>query len=345
MALEVSLFHGSTEEWDTYVRQHPSATFFHQYAWMQMVQQVYGGQPYYLVARESGKLVGVLPLMLRRVIGAGKVLVSAPFADEGGVVADNPEAELALLSEVGQLAREIGAAYVDLRQLKPIDSPELFCDTSRVILRVPLPNDVEEFWHRLTAKMRNTVRRPQREGLTSVTGGAELVPSLYQVYVRHARDLGSPMHSPRFFDGLFEAFQLATRVIVVAKEGQPAAAALVVFFGGVATLLCASWVKRYQAYYPNNLLYWQLFELSIASGCNVVDLGRSPRGSGAFHFKKQWGAEEHQLYRQLLPVFRIPSLAERRESYAYRTFRLIWRRMPLGLARVLGPQLFSRLPL
>ncbi|MCX7599938.1 MAG: FemAB family PEP-CTERM system-associated protein [Armatimonadetes bacterium] len=345
MAIKAYLFSGGREEWDAYVTQHPNATFFHQYAWMQMIQQVYGGDPYYLAATRNDALVGVLPLMLRRVMGDGKVLVSVPFADEGGVLADNPEAEQALLGEAGQLARKVGAAYVELRQLKPIDSPELLCDTSRVIPRMPLPESVDELWQSLTAKMRNTVRRAQRENLTASIGGLEMVPLLYDVYVRHARDLGSPMHSRRFFECVMATFGTAAQAILVTKGSQHVAAALVVLFGATATLLCAGWIKHYQAVYPNNLLYWQLFEMAIRQGCRTVDLGRSPRESGVFHFKKQWGAEEHQLYRQMLPVAQRPTLADRRESRAYKAFRVLWRRMPLGLARVLGPPLFSRLPI
>ena len=96
---------------------------------------------------------------------------------------------------------------------------------------------------------------------------------------------------------------------------------------------------------PNNLLYWEVFKTAIERGCNMVDFGRSPKNSGSYKFKKQWGMEDWQLYRMILPIRRAPSLEERRESRAYKVFAAVWRRVPLPVAKKVGPWLFKRLPL
>ena len=38
-------------------------------------------------------------------------------------------------------------------------------------------------------------RKPIKEGLTSKTGGAELLDDFYRVFLVNMRDLGSPVHS------------------------------------------------------------------------------------------------------------------------------------------------------
>ena len=82
MSVVARFFEGSPQERDEFVRDCPGATFFHEYDWLQLVAEVYWGQPFYVAAYEETDLVGVLPLMLRRVIGDGKILVSVPYADE-----------------------------------------------------------------------------------------------------------------------------------------------------------------------------------------------------------------------------------------------------------------------
>jgi len=343
--MRTGIFTGLRDEWDAYVREHPQATFAHQYEWLQMVHRVYGGRPYYLAAWENGRLVGVLPLMLRRLIGAGRVLTSIPFSDEGGVCASSGEAEQALVSLAGQLARELGAEHVELRQMQPLHLPDLACDKSRAILRMPLPAESEHLWQSLSVNMRKKVRRARRDGLTCQVGDAGFLRAFYGVYAQNMRDLGSPMHSLRFFEDLFEAFPEAAVAVHVKRGDQVAGAAVAIQFRDVLTVLCAHSLRALQKLFPNNLLYWKIFELAIERGCSLADFGRSPRGTGIYEFKKHWGMEECQLYRYILPVRGRPHLTDMRDSLAHRAFAFVWRRIPVGLAKTLGPPIFSRLPI
>jgi FemAB-related protein (PEP-CTERM system-associated) len=345
VSLTAGLFEGSRDEWDAYVRGHPQATFAHQYEWLQMVHRVYGGRPYYLAAWENGRLVGILPLMLRWLVTAGRVLVSVPFADEGGVCANSPEAVHALLTCARELAGAERAAYVELRQLRPTDFPDVLCDTSRVVFRMPLPNGVEKLWQSIPKKMRWMVRRARRAGLTCSIGAAELLDAFYPIYVHHMRSFGSPMHSLGFFEGLFDAFPEAALAVHVKHGDQVAAVAVAMEFNGSLTLVCSSSLLTFRNVFPNNLLYWQLLELAIERGCSFADFGRSPRGTGIYEFKKHWGMEECQLYRYILPVRGRPQLTDMRDSFAHRAFAFVWRRIPVGLAKTLGPPIFSRLPI
>jgi FemAB-related protein (PEP-CTERM system-associated) len=345
VALTAGPFDGTIEDWDALVRAHPGATFFHQYRWLEVVEAVYGGSPHYLAARRDGDLVGVLPVMLRWVLGAGRVLISVPFADEGGMCVDGDEAEHALMAYTKALARDLRASYVELRQLSPLSAAETLCDTSRVVLRMPLPPGAEELWRSLSTKMRNRVRRARRDGLTCQVGGEDQVKAFYQVYARNMRDLGSPMHSMRFFQVLFTTFPGAALTVLIEHRDTVVGAAVAVQFGDTLTLLCASSLATHHTLYPNNLLYWRLFEVAIERGCSLGDFGRSPRETGIHYFKKQWGMEDCQLYRQFVPVLGRPTLGERRGSSAHRAFSLLWRRAPIGLATALGPPIFSRLPI
>ena len=345
MALRAGAFDGTAEDWDALVRAHPGATFSHQHRWLQMVQAVYGGDPHYLAAWEDDQLVGVLPTMLRRVIGSGRVLLSVPFADEGGLCANGDEAEQALLASVEALARDLRVSFVALRQLTPLSAANMLCDTSRVVLRMPLPSAAEELSRNLSSNMRKKLRRAGRDGLTCQVGGQEQVRAFYRVYSHNMRDLGSPMHSRRFFEALFTEFPGAALTVLVTLGSTVVGAAVAVQFRDTLTVLCAHSLRSYHKLFPSNLLYWRLLEVAIERGCSLVDFGRSPRGSGIYEFKKLWGMEDCPLYRQFLPVLGTPKLGEGRDSFAHRAFALLWRKVPVGLATALGPPIFSRLPI
>jgi FemAB-related protein (PEP-CTERM system-associated) len=336
---------GSPSAWNAFVRDHPDGTFFHQYEWLQLVRDVYGGEPHYLAAYDDGRLVGVLPLMTHWAIGVGRTLISVPFSDVGGVCALDEEAEGPLLDAAAELGRRLRVNYVDLRQLGrplPGDFP---CDLSRVVLRLDLPASADDLLQGLSRNMRKKLKRAEREGLTARECGAEGLDAFYRVYSRNMRDLGAPMHSPRYFAAIAAAFPSTSLCVHVTLRGEVIGAAFAVWFGSVLTVLCAHSLRQYHHTFPNNLLYGRLLESAAARGCSVADFGRSPKDSGTYEFKKLWGMEDHPVHRTIIPVRSKPSLGERREGRAYRAFAAVWRHTPMCLARAIGPRLFARIPI
>jgi len=100
----------------------------------------------------------------------------------------------------------------------------------------------------------------------------------------------------------------------------------------------ASSLRRHFDACPNNLLYWDAIRFAIAGGARHFDFGRSQPGSGTFHFKEQYGARPRALAYQyaLGRAARVPTLADQKSSLdlAVRA----WRRLPLPLARMIGPR-------
>ena len=91
-------------------------------------------------------------------------------------------------------------------------------------------------------------------------------------------------------------------------------------------------------------MYWEVLAAACRDGFTWFHFGRSSRDSGTYHFKKQWGAEEVQLYWYLLSQGGDPEAAipQPQESYGWAT--RVWQRLPLSMARVLGPHLIAKIP-
>ena len=343
----VKPFTGSPGEWDNFLGEHPGSAFAHRHDWLTLIEQTYGGQPLRLAAYQSGRLVGLLPLMLRRrVIGAGNILVSVPFADEGGLLADDPQAQAALLEHARATASDLGAGYVELRQLSAL-AAQFPVDASRVTLKLALPATADELWTGLKAKVRNQVRKAERSGLQAAhsTDLASDLGAFYAVYSHNTRDLGSPMHAAAFFHNLTKAFPDDLVLVRIVLGELTVGAALAVTHHGVFSVPWAASLRSHFSLCPNNLLYWELMRAALSRGCSVFDFGRSAPDSGTYAFKRQWGAEEFALHYTFIPLTKQPSLGEKREGPAYRMFSRLWRQTPLAVARLVGPRLFARLPL
>ena len=101
--------------WEDFVSSHPQATNYHQLGWKTVIERSFGHQTRYLLAMEGGEVVGLLPLAILKSRLFGRSVVSLPFLNYGGLLANTVQAEELLVSAASKLATEEGAQSVELR--------------------------------------------------------------------------------------------------------------------------------------------------------------------------------------------------------------------------------------
>jgi FemAB-related protein (PEP-CTERM system-associated) len=329
-------------DWNGYLQHHPRSGVFNDARWGRLMHDVYANAAYYLTATRYGRIVGVLALVLKRSRFFGSYLCSLPYFDASGILADDDDSAAALLAEARRLVHTLGVKWAELRHVQAIGH-NLPCRTDKVTLQMPLPEGADVLWKTLKASVRNQVRKAERSGMTVHHGGLEHLDEFFDVYVQNMRDLGSPPHCRRFFQTIFERFPEAATLLVVRFADRPAAAGLLLTDKQGAHVPWAASDWRLKPFCPNMLLYWSMLRFACEHGAKHFDFGRSTRDSGTYRFKKQWGAAEQSLYWQYLlaPGEDVPDL--RPDSPKYRLMVACWRRLPVGLARRLGPHVLARL--
>jgi FemAB-related protein (PEP-CTERM system-associated) len=297
-----------------------------------------------LEARTGEQTCGLLPLAYVRSLLFGRFLVSLPYVNSGGVVADSASAANLLIDRAGELADDLRVHYLELRHERPIDHirlPERF--DGKVHLRLALPATVGQLWDSLRAKVRNQVRKGQRNDLKVAWGGPELLGEFYAVFSRNMRDLGTPVYGRALFRAVREQFGERAEFCVVRSGTLPVAAALVLHGWGITEVPSASSLRAYNATNANMLMYWHLLERAVQRGQATFDFGRSSKGSSTFHFKTHWGAlpepAEWQYYRR-----DRSGTDMRRENPRYETMIRLWRRLPVSLTRLIGPFIVRGIP-
>jgi len=334
----------STEppDWSELLASNAAAGLFHDPRWGELMQRAYGNRPYYLTARQGGKIRGCLQLIHQSSALFGSRLCSLPYFDAAGILSDETQATAALLAAAAELRGALKAESVELRQYEIIDE-SLPARTDKVTMRLDLPADPEQAWMDLKAKVRNQIRKAQGAGLAAADGGAELMGPFYRIYVRNMRDLGSPPHSLRFFRLIGETFADRARLFVVRLGGRAIAASFTLSDRHAVHVPWAGSDYRYRGTNANMLLYWAMLTHACRSASRRFDFGRGTRDGGTYRFKKQWGGREVPLYWQhLLGPDRVaPDL--RPGSPKYRLMVACWRKLPVGLVRLLGPRIISKL--
>lgn len=327
-------------DWDAYVLNHPDGLAYHQFAWRRAVEEAYGFKGIYLVAESRGQVQGVLPLVDFNVPVLGKTLISLPYCDAGGVLADRADIKSDLLDAAQTLSRERKMKGLEVRFGAEQELSEDGQLSAKVRMVLDLPKNSEALLAGLKAKVRSQVKKPVRDGLTVKLGKAELVEDFYKIFSENMRALGSPVHSKKWIRSVVSAFGERVRVgLVYTPDGEPAAGGIILLHGNIVSTPWASALRKFNRLNPNMLLYWTFLAFAADHGFARFDFGRSTPGEGTYRFKEQWGAKPLPLYWQTFSAsgeskIACSSSAKCRVRAGVET---VWSRLPISLCNVFGP--------
>ena len=329
--------------WDEYVTAHADATHYHQSRWREIIDRQFRQRNYALTAWRGETICGVLPLVRLTSRLFGDFMVSMPYLNYGGVLADDAEARDALLEAAAALGRDTGVSHIELRHTAA-DMAGLPAREDKVAMILELPDSLDALGKAIGSKRRSQVRRPMREDPDIRVGGAELVPLFYTVFARNMRDLGTPVYSRRFYEAMCAAFPDDVRIVAITVGGEPAAAAFLIGHRERLEIPWASTVREFNRISINMLLYWEVLRYAIDAGYQQFDFGRSTVDAGTYRFKKQWGAEPLQLHwHYWLPDGgALPKMNP--DNPKYRLAIRAWQKLPLSVANWLGPRIVRNLP-
>lgn len=312
--------------------------------WLRVLRDGLKQDPYCIEASAEDRCIGILPLALLRSRLFGRFLVSLPYINTAGVMATESSIEVQLLDQAIELANKTDVRYLELRHEMPIAHPALNHElTSKVHMRLALPDSTEALWKSLKPKVRNQIRKGEQHDLRIAWGGEERLDDFYRVFSHNMRDLGTPVFGRRLFLSLLRNFPGAAELCTVHLGGKPIAAALLTHGSRVTDVQSASTLRQYNATNANMLMYWHLLCRTIERGNRIFDFGRSSEGSGTYRFKKQWGAQPEPAVWQY--YVRKGSVETMRPENA-RNQRLIrvWKRLPVPLTRLIGPMIVRGIP-
>ena len=328
-----------TGRWDQFVLSHPGATFYHLSGWRHILENVLGHRAYYLYVERRGEIEGVLPLGHVRSLLFGNALISVPFLVYGGPAALTPEARDALVEAACALAERLGVDYLELRNLEPVgDWPT---KTQYVTFKKPIDSDPDVNMKAIPRKQRAMIRKGIKAQLQAEIDADS--SRLFETLSECKRNLGTPFFSQRYLDAIIETFPGQTEILTVTRQSQTVCSVMsfrfrneiLPYYGGGGDLA--------REFKGNDFMYWAVMERAGEAGVEIFDYGRSTEGTGPYRFKKHWGFEPQPLYYQyhLVRADSLPNLSPTNAKYQF--FINAWQRLPLPVARAIGPWLARRL--
>src|SRR5712671_3203405 len=182
---------GREAEWQTYIKNAPNASLYHALEWRDVLRRAFGHRSWYLMAQDDGKTRGVLPLVEMKSSLFGHFLVSLPFLNYGGILADTPECEAALAAAAADLAETRRVSHIELRQSFAAAS---WTETGwklrqhKAALVVPLKPDPATHWSELSSRLRGKIRKAEKSGAAFSVEKSQALDDFYRVFCLNMRD-------------------------------------------------------------------------------------------------------------------------------------------------------------
>ena len=254
------------EQWGAYLQKHQSTHHSFCWEWKDIIEKSFGHKPYYLI-KEGKEPEGILPCFLVNGALFGKALISMPYLNSGGILADNENVKKEFIEYAKELSSELGAKYFEFRFDKEEASlKDLKSKTHKVSCILTLPKDAEELFKKFKPKLRSQIRRPTKSGIIAkVTSGNQIkakeLNGFYSVFSEHMRDLGTPVFPKKLFALTLKNFAKDSKLITCWLEDKCVAACITVKHGKNVEIPWASSLRKFNKQSPNMLMYLSLIHI------------------------------------------------------------------------------------
>ncbi len=332
---------GENARIEAFLADCPEATPFHRPEWLKAVALGTGSKAMALLAERNGEIAAYLPLSLVHSPVFGRLLASTGFAVGGGILGSDSLDIEALLAAAEELAQRLCCPCIELRGGAMLDGLTgwRIQNESHCGFVLPLATDDEAQLLSIPRKQRAEVRKGLEQALTIEIGSAPRDRDAhYSVYAESVRNLGTPVFPRALFEAVLDFFGNDADILTVRHEGQPVASVLSLYHRGAVMPYWGGGTWGARRLRANDRMYYELMlHAREAKGCTHFDFGRSKTGSGAYHFKRNWGFEPEPLNYASWTAPGAPARDANPNSAKHALQIAVWRKLPLPVANRLGP--------
>lgn len=339
----IPLTDDAEERWDSFVMDHPDATFFHRAGWRRVIQNTFGYRTHFVYAERGGHICGVLPLVHTGRGLFGNRLVSTSFCVQGGPLAVDEKTRRSLDTHAIHLADRLGVDWLEFRSTQPT-RPDWVCRNDLYfIFRREIDPSPDRNLKSIPRKQRAVVRKVLKRCMLSDEID-DNPKRFYKVYSASVRDLGSPVFSKKYCQELKREFGDDCEFLtVVGPVDQPVSSVVSFYFKNEVLPYYGGGTPAARELGAHSFMYYRLMCRAAERGARIFDFGRSKRNTGSYSFKRHFGFEPKPLHYEF-NIRKGKSIPEANTlNPHYQKLISIWKHFPLPAANFIGPYIVKRL--
>lgn len=294
--------------WDELLLTSPNYSFFHSSSWAKVLKETYGYSPYYFSFIDSGKLLGLIPIMEVQNIFGRKKGISLPFTDYCEPIIEGNISFPDIFNQITNFAKNHNWKSIELRgrsnffnslyalRLTPyvINSPSYYLHI------LDLTKGEKELFKSLRDSTRRNIKKAQAHGvMVEFSKSKEAMNTFSRLNAMTRKRHGLPPQPSKFFKNFYEEIiNKGKGIIALASyQGKTVASNIFCFLGKRAIYKYGASDISFQNLRANNLLMWESIRWFIDKKYESLSLGRTEMENvGLRQFKNGWGGKEDLLW-------------------------------------------------
>lgn len=292
------------------------AMFTHSIPYRNLLSDFLSCQPSYIVAIDSGEVIGAMPSFLKENKKYGNILNSLPFfGSHGGVLVrsrfdDREKAKVKklLLNEFSALAKEKDC-ILSIIVTSPFDLDISFYENNlrykfkdkRVAQIVEFRNNIhnaeqEIMYNLVEPSNRRAIRRPLKHGVT-FEFSKDFGP-LFEMHKENISSKGGNVKPVGFFQKFHDVMEEKDYDLTYArKDGVIIAGLLVSLFKNTVDYLVPALRYEYSMEQGTSLLIYEGMKKAITNSYKYWNFGGTSESQQSLHrFKARWGTKDYPYY-------------------------------------------------
>ncbi len=327
-----------TKEWENFLSKYNNTLIMHTPEWLKFIQNTFPKTTTKVWAVEdSNELQIVFPFSIVKSKLFGSRIISSAFTEYGGPAGNLDSGYIDfLLSELSKQCSHLD--YLEIRFSNQLEHPSLqkIKAYSRFVTKL---SDAETVWKSISKHARKAVRKAEE----SKVFVRELFPAdldeIYNLYLQNMKQFGSPPFPKSFFENFWQI----GKCFGAFSEDKLAAFLLGFLHKDRIYLNTAVSSSEFLERRVNDAVHWRFIKWGCDSGYKILDWGRVRENSGQFQFKAKWNSELQELNHSYLlwKSKKIPNLDPTDSKFS--GLESIWKKLPVSIAKSLGPKIRERL--
>ena len=318
---------------------------------LEFIQEMYSYPFFNVLFYREKELIGFIPFFLVKSSVFGNRLISLPFGGHGGglclkkgISKEDVESTIGKMCEaIKKIKEENKFDSVIIRQINNFQEAYkkngfVFGEEEDTFL-IELKTE-KEIWTRLDKKVRNGIRKAQKDGLKLVI--SESVKEWHHLHKKTMKRLGTPPVSRKHFERLKERFGNEFLIFFAEYNGKKV--------GDVSFFVkdgCIFWstndcLEEYRSLNVSNFLLFECIKYGIEKKYRFLDMGVSRKNSNNFSFKIKWKPNIFDTSK-IYYFFGDKKFISPNEG-KYALFSRIWKKsVPGFIASAIGPRIRKEL--
>lgn len=306
-------------KYEDYVVSHKDGLFYYSVKYKQFLEQLCQVESHYLIAKDNDRIVGTMPLMIKK--GAfGSIINSLPYyGSNGGILADLEEVSDELRLKYSEMIKD-GRYSASTCVENPLNPYAVTYDFDFIDERIGQWTELKEqssdgLMSAFDSSTRRNIRKAEKQGVDVIIDNSA-IEFLKQTHKANMADIGGLAKSDQFFDMIPDCFEgdKDYRIYVAQKNGKAVAALLLFYFNHTVEYFTPVTVSEYRSDQPLAGIVFKAMCDAIDQGFDWWNWGGTWKSQeGVYKFKKKWAAID-KPYRYFTKIFNQELLFQSRET-------------------------------